>query len=64
MRFTTNSETVLENDQEYIDAFLDYLNNFLTVGRFAAYYGWSDDNASQVICEGRALHEATCKVRS
>ena len=57
MQFTTNSETVLENDQEYINAFLDYLNNFLTVGRFADFYGWSDENARQVITEGRALHE-------
>ena len=58
MRFTTNGETVLENNQEYREAFLDYINNFLTVDRFASYYGWSVNDARQVIDDGRALHES------
>ena len=60
----TNKDNTTAKPNNYEEYYLDWLNNFLTVGRFAAYYGWSDDNASQVICEGRALHEATCKVRS
>ena len=61
MKFHNNGETILESDQEYREAFLDYYNNFLTVDRFAAYYGWSTQTAKQTIEEGRALHESNCK---
>ena len=37
--------------------YLDWVNNFLTVERFAEHYGLDDDTASAVIDEGRALHE-------
>ena len=56
MRWTNNGETVLETDADYIAAFLDWFNNFLTVSRFADYYGWSDEMAILVIDEGRELH--------
>ena len=35
-----------------------YLNEFISVGRFAEYYGLSHERALSVIVEGRALHEA------
>jgi len=37
--------------------YLDWVNNFLTVARFAEYYGLDAVTASAVIDEGRALHE-------
>jgi hypothetical protein len=39
------------------DLFLDYFNNFLTVDRFAEYYGLEPRVASRVIQWGRKLHE-------
>jgi hypothetical protein len=59
VRFNNNGETVLESNQETIDVFLDYINNFLTVGAFADHYGWTDENAKQMIIDGRQLHKAS-----
>ncbi len=36
--------------------YLDWVNNFLTVERFAEYYGLSVEEASKVIDEGRILN--------
>lgn len=35
--------------------YLDYKNNFLTVGAFADYYGFEDEYAARVIFIGRKL---------
>ncbi|GAF89575.1 unnamed protein product [marine sediment metagenome] len=59
MKFNNNGETVLETDQETIDAFLDYTNNFLTVWAFADHYGWTDENAKQILIDGKQLHEGS-----
>lgn len=40
--------------QEY---FLDYFNNFLTVEKFARYYGFPLQRAHRVIALGRRIHE-------
>jgi hypothetical protein len=37
--------------------FLDWFNNFLTVERFAEYYGLTEPVANRVISWGRKLHE-------
>lgn len=37
--------------------YLDYLNNFLTVGKFAAYYGMSQQEATVILQVGRRFHE-------
>lgn len=37
--------------------YLDYVNNFLTVERFAEYYQISEEYASAIIKEGRKLIE-------
>ena len=55
MKFTNNGETVLENDEEYKTMYLDWYNNFLTVGCFADYYGWSDEVAQHMIEQGREV---------
>lgn len=52
---------------KYMEMYLDYVNNFLTVKRFAEYYGMSEEYANHVIVIGRhanereAAKEATCK---
>lgn len=40
------------------DAYLDYLNNFLTVERFTSYYGLESlTDAHQVLALGKKYHE-------
>jgi hypothetical protein len=43
--------------QKLIDAYLDYTNNYLTVGRYAEAYGMSPNQALMMIELGRQLHE-------
>lgn len=38
--------------------YLDYVNNFLTVGAFADYYDLSINGASAIIESGKKIHEA------
>ena len=59
MKFTINHETVLETDQEYRDMYLDWVNNWISIGRFAAYYGWSEETAAHMIEQGREAHHET-----
>ena len=40
--------------------YLDWVNNFLTVARFAEYHGLTTKQAQQVIEMGRDLHESYC----
>jgi hypothetical protein len=39
------------------DLYLDYYNNFLTVAKFAHYYGLTENEADAVILMGRRCHE-------
>lgn len=39
------------------DIFLEYANNFLTVARFAEYYGFTESEAKHLIDLGREVHE-------
>ena len=55
MRFSIDNGAMLESDQELIDAFLDYKNDFLSVHAFASHYGLSPEHAVHVIDEGREL---------
>ena len=41
--------------------YLDYVNNFLTIGAFADYYGISDEQAKMIIEEGRKYNEQYAK---
>jgi len=41
--------------------YLDWLNNFLTLERFAEYYGITLEEAAIVINTGRDDHEANVK---
>ena len=44
------------------EMYLDWFNNFLTVARFAEYYGITEDQARIIIHEGRILHESRVAV--
>lgn len=46
-------------NQQKIDLFLDYCNNFMTVARFAEYYALTLRQAENVINNGRILHNAS-----
>ena len=50
----TFKATCLDYDLE--DLYLDWFNNFLTVDRFAEYYGMTAEKASRVINIGRKLN--------
>ena len=45
---------------KFIEMYLDWVNNFLSVESFAAHYSISLDLAILVIKEGRILHELNC----
>ncbi|MGF6139064.1 hypothetical protein [Pseudomonas laurylsulfatiphila] len=39
----------------FVEMYLDWLNNFLSVEAFAAHYGLSLDKANQIIEAGRTI---------
>lgn len=43
--------------KELATLYRDYLNNFLTIGCFADYHGFSDDDALSIVRIGRIVHE-------
>tara|TARA_R110002012_G_scaffold106399_1_gene247670 strand:- start:1843 stop:2001 length:159 start_codon:yes stop_codon:yes gene_type:complete len=43
--------------EEIQEMYLDYFNNFLTVGVFAEHYGISKEQAEGIISLGRTLME-------
>ena len=45
---------------DYINLFLDWANNFLTVERFAEHYSLTDIEANHIIDKGRALNQKAC----
>lgn len=52
----TFSEVLDKTGNEIIELYLDYFNNFLTVGAFADYYGLDDVDAYYIIELGRKLN--------
>ena len=46
-----------QTDNQKIQMYLDWLNNFLTLRGFADHYGITTEEARSIISEGRALHE-------
>lgn len=46
---------------DIVALYLDYVNNFLTVERFAEHYEVSFQLADLIISEGRERHELTAK---
>jgi NaMN:DMB phosphoribosyltransferase len=42
---------------EIVEMYLDYVNNFISVGRFADHYDMSEEKANEVIRRGREYHE-------
>ena len=39
------------------DVYLDWVNNFLTLERFAEYYGLDEDDAKQLLAIAKKSHE-------
>lgn len=42
---------------KFVEMYLDWVNNFISIERFAEHYGISVDLATLVIKEGRIKHE-------
>lgn len=49
------------NDAAQRAAYLDYVNNFLTVAGFASYYGMTSQSAKTYLAWWREVHEAHCR---
>ncbi len=47
----------ITNEEKKINLFLDYKNNFLTIEKFAEYYGFELEKANSIINQGRELNE-------
>jgi hypothetical protein len=47
----------ITEDEKKINFYLDYRNNFLTIGRFAEYYNLTIEKANLLINKGRELNE-------
>lgn len=45
-------------EQYYLDSYIDYLNNFLTVGGYADYYHIDYNDAEFIINKGREIYQA------
>lgn len=39
--------------EQWADMYADWINNFLTVARFAEYYGMTQEHAEEIIFTGR-----------
>lgn len=46
----------MTNRQKIEDLYIDWVNNFLTVPRFAEYYGLTEEQAHRVISTGRLIY--------
>jgi hypothetical protein len=44
---------------EWPDLYLDWFNNFLTVERFAEYYGMTEEHAKEIIFTGNKTDNFT-----
>lgn len=53
----------IKTDKDKLDAYLDYLNNFITVKYFAEYYEISVSEANKVIKQGREVNRKLCGLR-
>ena len=47
-------------DETLLKIYLNWFNNFLTLERYAEYYGIDEAEALWTIEQGRDLHEASC----
>ncbi len=56
MNMTQIENAVESAASKFESYYLDYFNNFLTVGGFADYYGISDEEAERRISIGRKIH--------
>ena len=61
MRYCEAHDDYFLDDGYCVKMYLDWVNNFLTVPKFAEYYGISEDEANDVIIVGRYNHELKAK---
>ena len=50
---------IVYKKQDWPELYLEWVNNFLTVGRFAEYYGMTQEHANKIIEEGRKTDNFT-----
>jgi hypothetical protein len=47
-----------KTEKDFIDYYLDYWNDFLTIGGYARYYGITENKAAKRISIGRKMFNA------
>ena len=58
LSYTGDNDTLKAAYDDYLDfLFMDWFNNFLTLDRYADYYGLEKDQAHAVIEAGRKIHD-------
>ncbi len=58
LSYTGDNATLKAAYDDYLDfLFMDWFNNFLTLDRYADYYGLEKDQAHKVIETGRKIHD-------
>ena len=50
---------LLISETTVVTQYLDYVNNFASVERFAEYYGYTLDSANFIINQGKQLQDGT-----
>lgn len=64
LNYTGEDKALKAAYDEYLDfIFMDWFNNFLTVERFAEYYGLEIEQAEKVINVGRKIHDIRANER-
>ena len=64
LNYTGDDKALKAAYDEYLDfIFMDWFNNFLSVERFAEYYGLEIEQAEKVINVGRKIHDMRANER-
>lgn len=64
LNYTGGDKALKGAYDEYLDfIFMDWFNNFLSVERFAEYYGLEIEQAEKVINVGRKIHDMRANER-
>jgi len=53
-----------KSNKVYIEMYLDYVNNFLTVSKFAEYYNITEVDAHYIIDLGRTLNNELAEIKN
>lgn len=59
MKYSLMTAWTVYPSEQWPELYLDWFNNFLTVERFAEYYGMTQEHAEEIILTGRKTDNFT-----